>query len=87
MAAFPKYSYAHYTTATGSVIKAGQGALAGLSVNKATVGTVTLKDGATTIAVLAAATPGGMYLQGPIEFASLNVSLTTAAEDITIIYE
>jgi hypothetical protein len=87
MAAFPKYTYARYTTATGAVVKAGQGALGGLSVNKATVGTVTVKDGSTTIAVLAAATPGGMYLQGPIEFASLNVSLSTAAEDITVIFE
>ena len=87
MAAFPKYTYLNVTAATGKVIKAGQGALAGISINKATVGTVALKDGNTTIATIAATTPGGMYLQGPIEFASLNVSLSTAAEDITIIYE
>ncbi len=87
MAAFPKYSALHVTTATGLAVKAGPGVLGGLSVNKATVGTVTVLDGATTIAVLAASTPGGMYLQGPIAFASLKTSLTTAAEDITFIFE
>ena len=87
MAAFPKYTYLNVTTATGKVVKASQGALAGVSVNKATVGTVTIKDGSNTVATIAASTPGGMYLQGPIEFASLNVSMTTAAEDVTIIFE
>lgn len=87
MAAFPKYTALRVTTATGLAVKAGPGVLGGLSVNKATVGTITVLDGATTIAVLAAATPGGMYLQGPIAFASLKTSLTTAAEDITFIYE
>ncbi len=87
MAAFPKYAALNITTATGRVIKATPGVLGGLSINKATVGTITVKDGATTIATIAAATPGGMYLEGPIAFASLNTSLSTAAEDVTFIYE
>jgi len=87
MAAFPKYTYLNVTTATGKVVKAGQGALAGVSINKATVGTVTIKDGSNTVATVAASTPAGMILQGPIEFASLNVSMSTAAEDVTFIFE
>jgi hypothetical protein len=89
MAAFPKYTYLHVTGATGLVVKASQGALAGICVNKALVGTLTVKDGGTTIAVLTNGTtaPLGMTLVGPIEFASLNVSTTTGAEDVTVIYE
>lgn len=92
MAAFPKYTYAHYTAATGSVVKPTVGTLAGITVNKALTGTVTLKDGATTIAVLTNGTtaPIGSVLfggGGGVQFGSLNVSLTTAAEDITIIFE
>ena len=92
MAAFPKYTYAHYTAATGAVVKAGVGTLAAVTVNKALTGTVTLKDGATTIAVFTNGTtaPLGSVLfggAGGVQFASLNVSLTTAAEDITIVFE
>lgn len=87
MPAFPKYTALNVTTATGRVIKASPGVLGGVSINKATVGTVTIKDGATTIATIAAATPGGMYLKAPIAFASLNTSMTTAAEDVTFIFE
>jgi hypothetical protein len=88
MAVNPIYSYLHVTAATGTVVKASSGALAGVSINKALVGTVTLKDGGTTIAVLTNSSgPIGQTLMGPIAFASLNVSLSTAAEDITIIYE
>ena len=85
MAAFPKYSALNVTTATGKVIQANPGVLGGVSINKATVGTVTIKDGGTTIATIAATTPGGMYLTGGIAFASLNVSMTTAAEDVTFL--
>lgn len=87
MAAFPKYTPIRVTTATGLAVKAVPGVCGGVSVNKATVGTVTVSDGATTIGVLAAATPGGMYLQGPFPFASLKVSMTTAAEDVTFFVE
>jgi hypothetical protein len=87
MAAFPKYSAINVTTATGRVLKATPGSLGGISVNKATVGTVTVTDGSTTIAVLASSTPGGMYLQGPIAFSSLSTSMTTAAENVTFIID
>lgn len=92
MAAFPKYSYLHITAATGTVVKPSTGTLAAVTVNKALVGTVTLKDGPTTIAILTNGTtaPLGSILfggAGGIQFANLTVSLTTAAEDITICYE
>lgn len=93
MAAFPKYTYLHVTTATAQVIKSGVGTLAGVTVNKALVGTVTLKDGATTIAVLTNGTTaplgfvgygnaGGVQFTGP-----LTVTLTTSTEDLTVVYE
>ena len=87
MAAFPKYTALNITAATGRVIKAGPGVLGGVSINKSTVGTVTIKDGATTLATIAASTPANMLLKAPIAFASLNVSMSTAAEDVTFIYE
>ena len=92
MASFPKYTYTHVTAATGLVIKPTVGTLAGVTVNKALVGTVTIKDGNNTIAVLTNGTtaPLGQVMfgsAGGIQFASLNVSLTTAAEDITLVWE
>jgi len=88
MAAFPKYTYLHVTAATGQVVKPGPGMLGSICINKALAGTVTVKDGGNTIAVLTNSSgPIGQTLMGPIAFASLNVSLTTAAEDITIVYE
>lgn len=89
MAGVTKYGYARYTSATGSVIKNGTGTLGAVIVNKALVGTVTLKDGATTIATLTNGTtaPLGSVIYN-VQFGSnLNISLTTAAEDITIAYE
>ncbi len=92
MAAFPKYTYAHYTAATGTVVKASVGTLASVNINKALTGTVTVKDGATTIAVFTNGTtaPLGSILfggGGGVQFGSLNVSMTTAAEDVTICFE
>ena len=92
MAAFPKYTYLHVTGATGLVIKQIPGTLAAVCVNKALVGTVTLKDGGNTIAVLTNGTTaplGSVLFGGPggVQFASLNVSTTTGAEDLTICYE
>lgn len=93
MAAFPKYTGIHYTAATGSVVKTAPGTLAGVTVNKALTGTVTLKDGATTIAILTNGTTAplgfvGFGNAGGIQFGGpLTVSLSTAAEDITVVYE
>ncbi len=87
MAALPKYVPFNVTAATGKVIKPGPGVLGSLSVNKVTVGTVAVKSGSVTIATLAAATPAGMYLVGPMAFESLSVTMTTAAEDVTFLYE
>lgn len=89
MSASPNYSGLRVTAATGLAIKNSlPGILGGVNVNKALVGTVTIKDGTTTLAVLTNGTtaPLGPNLLGPISFGNLTVSLTTAAEDITIIY-
>ena len=87
MSSYQTYSALNVTAATGKVIKAGPGVLATVSVNKATTGTVTIKDGATTLATIAASTAAGNFFEAPISFASLNVSMTTAAEDVTFIYQ
>ena len=85
MAAFPKYSAINVTTATGRVIQTTPGVLGAISVNKLTVGTITVSDSGTVIATIAAATPGGMYMVGPTAFGSLTTSMTTAAEDVTFL--
>ena len=87
MSSFQTYSALNLTAATGKVIKAGPGVLASVSVNKATTGTVAIKDGNTTIATIAASTPANILLNAPIAFGSLNVSMSTAAEDVTFIYQ
>ena len=87
MSSFQTYSALNLTAATGRVIKAGPGVLACISINKATTGTVAVKDGNTTIATVAASTPANILLNAPIAFGSLNVSMSTAAEDVTFIYQ
>lgn len=91
MAAFPKYTYKHVTTG-GPVIKTGPGTLAAIVVNKALAGTVTVTDGAATIAILTNGTtaPLGSVLfggAGGVQFGTnLQVVLSTT-EDLTIVYE
>lgn len=92
MAAFPKYNYVHYTGATGTTVKQGEGTFAGIVINKPLQGVITLKDGATTIAVLASGTgsPIGSLLYGGaggVQVVGLNVTMTSNSEDVTIIYE
>lgn len=92
MASFPTYSYLHVTAATGLAIKTYNGQpeqciLGGVSVNKTVVAAITLKDGNTTIGVLAATTPAGMYFTERMAVGSLNVSMASSTEDITILYE
>ena len=92
MASFPTYSYLHVTTATGLSVKTQNGLpqpciLGGVSVNKTVVAAITLKDGNTTIGVLAATTPAGMYFKVPMAVGNLNVSMAASTEDITIAYQ
>jgi len=89
MAAFPKYSFLHVTAATSLPVKVGPGTLGGVCVNKALVGTVTIKDGTSTVAVLTNGTtaPLGNTLNGPMSFGALNISCSASTEDITIFYE
>jgi hypothetical protein len=86
MASFQVYTAKRLTSGTTKV-KEGPGVLAGISVNKALSGTVTVSDGATTIAVLTNGTtaPLGTTLAVPTAFASLSVALS-GTEDITVHY-
>lgn len=88
MSSLQTYIALRVTTATGQIIKGSPGLLKSVSVNKALTGTVTIKDGSNTIAVLTNGTtaPLGVVLTGPIAFQNLTTSLTTAAEDITFVY-
>lgn len=91
MAANPKYAYLHLTTGT-TTVKNGTGTLAAICVNKALAGTVTVTDGATTIAILTNGTtaPLGSVLfggAGGVQYGTnLKVALSTT-EDITVVYE
>lgn len=92
MSSFPTYSYLHVTTATSLPVKTQNGLpqpciLGGISVNKTVVAAITVKDGASTIGVLAATTPAGMYFKVPTAVGSLNVSMAASTEDITIHYQ
>lgn len=91
MAAFPKYAYQHLTTGT-TTIKNGPGTFAGIVVNKALTGTVTVTDGAATIAVLTNGTtaPLGSVMFGAAGGVQYGVNLKvalSATEDVTVIYE
>jgi hypothetical protein len=90
MAAFPKYTYKHITSGT-VIVKPSVGTLAAVCVNKALAGTVTITDGAATIAILTNGTtaPLGTVLfggAGGVQFASLTVALSST-EDITVVFE
>lgn len=91
MAVNPIYSYKHLTTGT-TIISSKQVVLAAIIVNKALTGTVTITDGATTVAILTNGTtaPLGSILfsggTGGISLQGLTVALS-ATEDVTIIFE
>lgn len=92
MAANTKYSYAHLTSGTTVINRGKAVVLAAICVNKALAGTVTITDGAATVAVLTNGTTaplgtvffsggtGGISLQG------LTVALS-GTEDLTVIFE
>ncbi len=91
MAAFPKYAYKHLTSGT-TTVKTGTGTLAAVVVNKALSGTVTLTDGANTIAILTNGTtaPLGSVLfggAGGVQFGQGLVVALSGTEDVTIVYE
>ncbi len=89
MAANPVYTYKRITTGT-NLIKNGPGVLAALVLNKVTAGTVTLTDGASTIGVIATATPvGTCYMyggNGGIAFGQQLQIVLSGTEDITVCY-
>ena len=91
MSANIKYNALRITAATGTFIKPNNtpGILGSININKPIQGVITIVDGSTTIATLASGTgsPVGPQLIGPYAFASLRVSMTSAAEDVTFFFE
>lgn len=90
MAANTQYSYTHLTSGTTTINKGKPTILAGVWVNKALSGTVTISDGASTVAILTNGTtaPLGAVLtagNGGLSLQSLIVALS-GTEDITIIW-
>jgi len=91
MAATNRYNYTHLTTGT-TVINKGKGVLlAGVMINKALTGTVTITDGGATVAIFTNGTTaplGNMVFagDGAISLQSLTVALS-ATEDITVVWQ
>lgn len=85
------YNALRITAATGTFIKPKDtpGILGSVNINKPIQGVVTISDGSSVIATLASGSgsPIGPQLLGPTAFASLRVSMTSAAEDITFLYQ
>lgn len=89
MSASPKYTYKHITTGS-NLIKNGTGTLAALSINKLLSGTVTITDGASTIAIISGATIFGSFPfgeAGGVQFGQQLQIVLSGTEDITVIYE
>ena len=79
-----------YITAAATTTFAGNTTrvvLSSINVNKILTGTVTIRQGSTTIGVLAAATPIGQYWYSNtgIEIESLSI-VNGSTEDITVAY-
>jgi len=86
----PGSNYTYISTATTTVVGGSslrRVNLVGISINKALVGIVTVKSGATTIGIFAAATPVGMqwYTDGGVEIADLQI-VTASADDVTVFW-
>lgn len=85
------YAPKRITTGT-TTIRNGPGVLGFINVNKALTGTVTVTDGATTIAVLTNGTTaplGSVMFGGPdggMSFGSNLIVALSATEDITVFY-
>jgi hypothetical protein len=76
------------TTAATTVIKATEGILRGITITKILTGTVTIKDGTTTIAILPIGTPVGdiMNTAHGIGIAGALSIVTSAADELTVFY-
>lgn len=86
----PGSNYTYITTATttsifGTAIKRVN--LLGISVNKATTGTISVQSGSTVIGVIAASSAAGMYFLSSfgVEVASLTI-VNSATEDFTVFW-
>ncbi len=81
-----KNTYTHITTAATNTIFTGTGQLAYLNVNKATTGTITIADGSTTVAVIAASTPAQSFIFNTVAVGTSLVVTNSATEDITVVW-
>lgn len=82
----PPYRYAHITATGATTIKTGTGVLHRVIVNTpGTTNTITILDGATTVAVLAAGTVAGSYAYNIGVGTSLIVN-PSATCDLTIAF-
>jgi hypothetical protein len=79
------YNYVNISTATTTAIKATPGLLGGISVLDTLVGTVTINDGANTIAVLPVGTTAGFYELPFIMLTDIEV-VTSSADDIVVAF-
>ncbi len=92
MASRQSYTYKRLTSGT-TLIKNGPGVLGAIVVNKALSGTVTITDGASTIAVLTNGTTaplGTVMYGGPDGGANFGQQLQVAlsgTEDITVCFQ
>ena len=82
-------SATHISTSTTTTVKASAGVLGSIIVNTAgsAGSTVTLRDGATVIAVINAETPVGTTFTYNVSCAASIVVVTTGAPDITVTWQ
>lgn len=79
------YSYNYIATATTTAVKSTPGYVKGILLTETAAGTITVKDGSATVAVLKSSIAEGWY---PIEayFAEDIEVVTAAASKLTVIY-
>lgn len=80
-----EYQKTYINTSASTTVFTGRGNLGGIMLNTTSTGTITLIDGTSPFAVLAASFPVGEYMQGAVISKSLIVS-TAGASDITILW-
>lgn len=83
-------NYTYITTAATNVISGtatNRVNLIGISLNKVATGTITVKADSTTIGVIAASTPAGMYFNTVTGMEVQKLTITNAStEDFTVIW-
>lgn len=78
-----EYQKTYITTSASTSVFAGRGNLGGVCINTTAASTITVYDGASPFAVLAASISPGTYLQG-ISISNGLVISTAGSPDVTI---